>query len=360
MVVKPTRRLSRSARPSSGDRQRELSGALHEVSNSLTVVLGWLADARGQVPPGALRTALDVAYTHARIGHSVARHAIGAPVAPADSVRSASSLARDAALAVSQEAARKGLTIHVNELAEDGLLRDGESALQILVNLLLNAVAFSPEAGSIELELATVDSQVVFAVADEGPGVPPEMRGRIFEGGESRRGGGAGIGLAYCYGVAAACGAQLRLAASQRGARFELVWPVGEAPSTTLQRAVPQNSLRGLRVLVLEDDPAVTCLLDLGLRGQGVEVVATKDASALMLAASAGSFDAALLDFSPIEAEPRAVFEALWRVQPSLPVLLMSGSSVASEVDSAVTGWIRKPFELGEIYEALRRLPRSA
>lgn len=357
MAVKRSSAPATSDLSPSGSSEVELSGALHEVSNALTVVMGWLAEAREKLAPGAVREALDVAYTHARRGHAVARRAIGAPVADAGEVRSAVSLARDAILGARQEASRKGVQVELDGPEDDGLVCDAGYALQILMNLLLNAIAFSPEGGVVHVGVVSSSGEILFSVHDEGPGVPEDLRDRIFQGGDSRRPGGSGIGLAYCYGLAATVGGRLSLATTERGARFELSWPAGEAPSTTLQRVVSPATLRGMRVLVLEDDVAVTCLLELGLGSQGVEMVSVANSKALLEAAARnGGYDAALLDFSPIEADPAGVFAELRLAQPDIPILLMSGSSMASEVDSAVFGWIRKPFELAEVYEALRRI----
>src|SRR5689334_12172948 len=62
--------------------ETDLAAALHEVSNALTVVLGWLDVAAARLPDGSagasLSEALEVAQSHARLGHQIARRAIGA------------------------------------------------------------------------------------------------------------------------------------------------------------------------------------------------------------------------------------------------------------------------------------------
>ena len=57
-----------------------MAGALHEVSNALTVVLGWLDVALAQLAAGSAREAIEIAHTHARLGHGLARSAIGVPM----------------------------------------------------------------------------------------------------------------------------------------------------------------------------------------------------------------------------------------------------------------------------------------
>jgi signal transduction histidine kinase len=84
------------------------------------------------------------------------------------------------------------------------ILADPERVRQVLVNLVDNAVKFSPDGGSIEVGLEKADGHVRFAVRDEGLGIPPDEQGRIFEkfhrlGPNLTRGvGGTGLGLYIC------------------------------------------------------------------------------------------------------------------------------------------------------------------
>jgi signal transduction histidine kinase len=85
------------------------------------------------------------------------------------------------------------------------ILADPERVRQVLVNLLDNAVKFSPEGGRIKVALERTDGHVRFAVADQGLGIPAEEQGRIFEKFHRldpnliRGVGGTGLGLYICY-----------------------------------------------------------------------------------------------------------------------------------------------------------------
>jgi len=85
------------------------------------------------------------------------------------------------------------------------VLADPERVRQVLVNLLDNAVKFSPEGGCIEVALERSDGHVRFAVADEGLGIPTGEQGRIFEKFHrldpnlTRGVGGTGLGLYICH-----------------------------------------------------------------------------------------------------------------------------------------------------------------
>jgi CheY-like chemotaxis protein len=343
-----------SAPDSSETARTDLAGALHEVSNSLTVVLGWLDAAKNQIAPGTARDALEVALAHARLGHAIARRAIGAEIEDESSVtRSAMSVAHEAVLGVKQEADRKQVEVIVKDRAANDLLIGNSSVVQqILVNLLLNAVQFSPRAGAVVLSMHG-ETAMSFRVADSGPGIAPERLETLFSSPDSTRPGGAGIGLRHAHALAATCGGVLSLARTDAsGSEFELLWPIAETPSRA-HRTSPLQSLDGLRVLLLEDDPAVRTLVDLGLTARGAEVATASTLPELTALVQRGVFDVAMLDLSPLGAEPDKALQLIQNRQRGLPVVIISGS-VAPDVGSpSVAGWVRKPFEVGELVEAL-------
>jgi signal transduction histidine kinase len=103
-----------------------------------------------------------------------------------------------------------------------------ESVKQALIILLDNAIAFSPAAATVSLScrLREQDGAVLFEVADEGPGVPPDNRRKIFDPFFSTRSGGVGIGLFVALSVARAQGGTLELADREpRGSLFTLTLP---------------------------------------------------------------------------------------------------------------------------------------
>jgi len=135
---------------------------------------------------------------------------------------------------------------------------------------------------------------------------------------------------------------------------------VGDAPSTTLSRSLSPRALDGLRVAVLEDDPAVMSLLEFGLISRGVELFTLANRKDLDAFAKNGTcVDAALIDLSPIAADPDGALSLLRRHSPKVSVFLISGTAISAGTNQAVAGWIRKPFELGEIFQALGRAQRA-
>ena len=109
---------------------------------------------------------------------------------------------------------------------------DPRKIRQILINLVGNAIKFTAE-GEVRLELLEVGAQVIFRVADTGPGIPAEHLERIFdpfwqvEGGATRTAGGTGLGLTVARRLARLLGGDLT-AESQagKGSIFHLALPV--------------------------------------------------------------------------------------------------------------------------------------
>ena len=133
-------------------------------------------------------------------------------------------------------AAEKGVCLEAR--AEEGLppvVADRERVLQVLANLVGNALKFTPSGGRIDLSAERAPEGVRIAVADTGPGIAPENLPHVFDRFWKTQGGnrhGAGLGLAICKGIVEAHGGSIgvesRLAA---GSTFAFTLPAaGAAP----------------------------------------------------------------------------------------------------------------------------------
>jgi two-component system OmpR family sensor kinase len=126
-----------------------------------------------------------------------------------------------------EEARRRGLDYRL-ELGEGAVLvTDGDRVLQVISNLLANAVKWTPSGGTVQLALARRDGEVMVTVSDSGPGIRPEERERVFRPFWSGDGGGTGLGLPIAHELAVALGGRIELESEPgRGSRFRLVLPV--------------------------------------------------------------------------------------------------------------------------------------
>ena len=130
-------------------------------------------------------------------------------------------------------AKEKNITLNTNILPVEASV-DAGAIQQALVNLLDNAIKFSPPGGNVETSLSSDGSNWRLSVHDDGPGIPKEEQNRIFErfyrlGDELRRETqGTGIGLSLVKAIAEAHGGKVILdSAFGKGSVFTLIGPIG-------------------------------------------------------------------------------------------------------------------------------------
>jgi PAS domain S-box-containing protein len=167
------------------------------------------------------------------------------------------------------------------------VLADRGRVLQILYNLVGNAIKFTPAPGTITLRVKQVDEEVVFAVSDTGPGIPAESLPRVFDRfwqAQQARQGGAGLGLAIVKGLVEAHGGRIWVESEEgRGCTFSFTLPcaAATAPEAPLPEATPAlpalaagEPTRRVRVLLADDHPMVRRgFIDLLCREDRFEVV---------------------------------------------------------------------------------------
>jgi PAS domain S-box-containing protein len=124
---------------------------------------------------------------------------------------------------------------------------DKDRVRQILVNLVENAIKYSPDGGKIELGVEAIDGMVLFRVVDEGLGIPDEERGRVFEKfyrldpGMTRGIGGTGLGLYICSELVERMGGRIWVeAGKEKGSAFFFELPgAGSQRARARTREVP-------------------------------------------------------------------------------------------------------------------------
>jgi PAS domain S-box-containing protein len=117
---------------------------------------------------------------------------------------------------------------------------DRDKVRQVLVNLVENAIKYSPQGGRVEVALEDREATVLFSVKDEGLGIPDDERERIFQkfyrvDAEMRRGvGGTGLGLYICHELVSRMGGHIWVESSAgEGSTFLFELPTAESTSRT-------------------------------------------------------------------------------------------------------------------------------
>ncbi|HEU4989519.1 MAG TPA: ATP-binding protein [Gemmatimonadaceae bacterium] len=142
----------------------------------------------------------------------------------------------DAADAARTLAVAKGVTLEVGTFEEAPLNADPTLIRQLVMNLVHNAIKFTPPGGHVHVDVEVRDAHPVFVVADTGVGIAPEHLPHVFErffrGDPARvRAEGAGLGLSIARWVADLHHAEIAIASAPgRGTRVEVVFPRIQKP----------------------------------------------------------------------------------------------------------------------------------
>jgi len=138
----------------------------------------------------------------------------------------ASGLAIDELIQRAVESFPREISVHVND-TDLKVVGDSQAIDQVLLNLLDNAVKYTPQDATIKVTAEAIENRVRVAVRDTGPGIEPRLRGRVFERfyrvdpGRSREMGGTGLGLAIVKHLVENMGGTVGLEAnSPRGSVF--------------------------------------------------------------------------------------------------------------------------------------------
>ena len=174
---------------------------------------------------------------------------------------------------------------------------------QVIWNLLVNAVKFTPEGGQIDVKLEEVDRRVSVSVSDNGQGIKPDFLPHVFDrfrqadGTTTRAHGGLGLGLAIVRHLVEAHGGTVTAesAGPGQGSVFLFSLPLPAVPEekvgvpgARLFEARPRkgavSSLHGVRVLVVDDDTDARQMISAVLTRSGAEVRACGSAGEALTA----------------------------------------------------------------------------
>jgi signal transduction histidine kinase/CheY-like chemotaxis protein len=170
------------------------------------------------------------------------------------------------------------------------LIADREKLSAVIENLVINAIKFTPEGGSITVSAGRVAGAerptAEIRVSDSGIGIPRDQIGKIFnrfhqvDGTTTRRFGGVGLGLAIVKSILDAHGAAIHVESEEgKGTVFNFRLPLLERPEGVAEPSgARERSDEGL-VLVVDDDDELTRRVSADLTQGGLSVIATASAS---------------------------------------------------------------------------------
>jgi signal transduction histidine kinase/ActR/RegA family two-component response regulator len=261
---------------------------------------------------------------------------------------------------------------------------------QIVWNLLSNAVKFTPRGGSVEVALARRDSQIEIRVTDTGIGIHSDFLGHVFDrfrqadSSSTRSHGGLGLGLAIVRHLVELHGGTVEAASggAGQGAAFSVRLPV-PALAPALTAAEPAASivpgrplaeeedaqvlgLRGLKVLVVDDEAEVREMLPLVLSQFGLRVTVAGSAAEALAALHRAPVDLLVADIGMPGEDGYALIgkvRALNGRNGRLPAIALTAYAAETDRQRALAAGFQihlaKPVETNALVSALALLARD-
>jgi signal transduction histidine kinase len=304
-----------------------LSIVSHELRTPLSAVLGWAAMLRGyNLDAARASRAIEAIYSNAtRQAHlidellDVSRIVAGRAPLDLQEVDLAEKV-RGAVETIMPLAEANGLHLRVAQLPAVQVVADPHRLEQVFVNLLGNAVKFTPAGGTITVDVARAERSVDVRVEDTGRGIEAAFLPHVFErfrqadSTVTRSVGGLGLGLFIARCLVDAHGGRIHVQSEgkDRGAAFTVTLPLAggslmlaPAPSRAARRLLGEStgelaSLAGVRVLLVEDesDSREMMVAILERCGATVKSASSAEAALDMLTGERGHIDVLLSDIA--------------------------------------------------------------
>ena len=239
---------------------------------------------------------------------------------------------------------------------------------QVITNLVVNASQAVDRGGRVQVftrrDSSAEGDRIAIAVRDDGPGIPADLRDRIFEPFYTTKevGEGTGLGLSVARGIVQQHGGHIALECPDGGGcTFTVSLPRTLDRDDEASEAIrPEPMPRDIRVLLVEDEEMVRVLSQRILEEAGIEVIGAANGEEGLAIIGEQAIDLVITDvIMPRMTGPEMV-RRLRRTRPTLRALFVSGYP-ADIVDGRVKfgehdGFLPKPFKSDQLYRAVAGL----
>ncbi len=356
----------------------------HELRTPLTAIVGWVHILKeGQTDPAVVRRAVETIERNLNVQNTLIADLLDVSrIVSGKLDLEMAALDLPAVIRASADSARP--TASANGIALDAVISplsapisgDPARLQQVVTNLLINALKFTPRGGRVVVRLAQQESKAVLTVADSGSGIRPEVLPFVFErfrqaSVADTRAGGLGLGLAIVKHIVEMHDGTVAAASPGvgQGATFTVTLPLrleaeaaaahdpagGSAVAVAERGAVP---LAGLRIVVADDQEDSRELIGFLLTQQGAVVTGAASAAEAFAAVRGHPPDVLLSD---IEMPDESGYVLIGRVRAlapedggTVPAAAMTAHGSREDKDRALAAGFQrhlpKPFKAAELF----------
>jgi len=249
---------------------------------------------------------------------------------------------------------------------------DPDRLMQVLANLMSNAAKFSPAEGTVEISLTQHDHQFRVSVTDHGSGIPEDFKDKIFgkfsqaDSSDTRQKGGTGLGLNITKAIVEQHGGTIGFD-SEVGAGSTFFFDLPQLQDQPSVQEVAASDHPQYHILICEDEPDISTLLDMMLKQDGYTTDIARTAAQAEALLAQNTYDAMTLDLGLPDKDGLTLFREL-RQNPKtkdLPIIVVSANATKGAVDLngdaiGIIDWIEKPIDQQRLSDDLRRAVASS
>jgi PAS domain S-box-containing protein len=353
-----------------------ISGVAHELNNPLATILSWAERLAERNVDDKTRQGLEVILAESERAARIVRNLLtfARKRQTTRAMVDLNQVVRETLALRAYE--QKVSNVQVIEALSNGLpevFADGHQIKQVLLNLVINAEQACLAAsgrGTIVVR-TSYDSDrgsAVLEVNDDGPGIAEDRQGRVFDPFFTTKevGQGTGLGLTVAYAIVQEHSGRIWLTSSKgQGASFFVELPVSgqhlNAPAArAAQQPVSLEAFKGLRVLVVEDEPALAVAVSEALEDAGFTVDRAGDGEEGLTRLTEANYDLIVCDLKMPRIDGMQFYRAMAAATPALArrVIFVTGDVAGTDaerfLEETACRWLSKPFRLGDLLRAAR------
>jgi PAS domain S-box-containing protein len=287
------------------------------------------------------------------------------------------SIIRSAIATVQLAAEAKSIQIQTELDSNVGQVSGDAGRLQQIVwNLLANAIKFTPEAGQVTVKLKRIGTKAEIEVQDTGQGIAADFLPYVFdrfrqaESATTRKFGGLGLGLAIVRHLTEIHGGTVSVTSpgEGNGATFRVQLPLintltlKPADSNLVNEPVKANRLKGIKILVVEDEIDSRNILTFVLEQEGAEVIPVNSANAALQALNQSLPDLIISDIGMPEMDGYTLITQIRALPQGKKIPAIALTAYAGETDrqrSLDVGfhkYLSKPINISELIDTIMQL----